>query len=488
MTTVLLSNDDHLEIFSIIWLDENVNAIESQETEQKLRSIINYLKRFQTIQQYQQFIEQTKEKDRLILIVSGKMGQDIVPWIHHLRQVISIYVYCMNRKKHEEWALKYKKVKAVVIDLDELISQIRSNYKIEKKVHEPLSINIYITDTSTTNVNVQFVFSQVFIDCLLRLKSTQTDKYELIHLYKKQYEGNPIELSNLQEFEQHYSSDKVLWWYTRDSFFSKTLNAALNTQNIHMIYLFRGFINDIHRSLQKYQVKKRIRVYRAQMISNKELKTLKESLDQFISFNSFFSTTTDYNIALRYLEPLDYLDNLEKVIFQIDAHPKMVTTKPFAYITEHSYFTDEPKVIFMTGSIFHLHNITRNDDNVWIIRMTLYSNDEQDLKYILTCMKQQIGDGETNLCTLGKILFEMGKLDLAEKFDKHLIEELEKLASARKDCEMSIQWYEKSLIFKEQNKSTLNRLSGKIVQLFSGRRESGKFIEKRYVKFLLSNI
>ena len=33
-------------------------------------------------------------------------------------------------------------------------------------------------------------------------------------------------------------------------------------------------------------------------------------------------------------------------------------------------------------------------------------------------MKQEIGNGETNLRTLGRILWELGKLDLAEKYYK----------------------------------------------------------------------
>ena len=110
------TNDNHLETFSLIWLDVNPN--ENGDTEEKLRSVINYLKNFQNINQCQQFIEQTTQRDRLILVVSGQMGQEIVPLIHHFRQVISIYVYCMDKKKHEEWALKYRKVNSYLTNTE----------------------------------------------------------------------------------------------------------------------------------------------------------------------------------------------------------------------------------------------------------------------------------------------------------------------------------------------------------------------------------
>jgi hypothetical protein len=105
------TDDKHLEIFSLIWLDTDVNVKETRNTEQKLRSTINHLKKFQDVEQCQQYIEQTSQKDRLVLIVSGQLGQEIVPSIHKLRQVISIYVYCMDKQRNEEWSSKFTKVK-----------------------------------------------------------------------------------------------------------------------------------------------------------------------------------------------------------------------------------------------------------------------------------------------------------------------------------------------------------------------------------------
>jgi hypothetical protein len=119
MATAVLSNDDfqtktddkNLEIFSLIWLDDNLNIKDIRDTEQKLRSIINHLKKFQDIKECQQYIEQRSKKDRLILIVIGQLGREIVPSIHNLRQVMSIYVYCMDKKSNEQWACKFAKVK-----------------------------------------------------------------------------------------------------------------------------------------------------------------------------------------------------------------------------------------------------------------------------------------------------------------------------------------------------------------------------------------
>ena len=51
-------------------------------------------KSFETADQCEDFIDQNKNY-RLILIVSGQIGRDLVPRIHTLPQVISIYVIGM---------------------------------------------------------------------------------------------------------------------------------------------------------------------------------------------------------------------------------------------------------------------------------------------------------------------------------------------------------------------------------------------------------
>ncbi len=261
----------------------------------------------------------------------------------------------------------------------------------------------------------------------------------------------------------------MLWWYTRQSFFYKTLNAALRTQDIHMIFLFREFISDIQHHLKCNQVKSPLRVYRSQMMSSDELDNLKRYIGQFISIHSFFSTSTNRKTALFFLgDTTSLIDSkLEPVLFEIDANPKMVTTKPFADISKYSHFTDESEVLFMSGSIFRLKSINCNDNHVWIVEMSLCSDDENDLKHVILHMKQQIGDGETNLRTLGKVLWKMGKLDLAEKYFKRLLNELSssdhllcnlyedlgELASQIGDYDMSVQWHKKFLEAKKKNES-----------------------------------
>jgi hypothetical protein len=103
--------DQNLETYCLIWLDASVN--ESQENiqaQKQLRSSINHLMTFEDDQQCLKYIQSVPKDDRIILIVSGRLGQIIVPKIVKYRQISSIYVYCMDKIANEKWANQFKKV------------------------------------------------------------------------------------------------------------------------------------------------------------------------------------------------------------------------------------------------------------------------------------------------------------------------------------------------------------------------------------------
>jgi len=106
----LTNDDDNLETFSIFWLDASVNDQKNLEVQKKLRTIINQLKTFEDAEEFKARIRRIYEGDLTVLIVSGQLGCIVVPEIHKLPQVASIYVYCMNKTVHEKWSQAYSKV------------------------------------------------------------------------------------------------------------------------------------------------------------------------------------------------------------------------------------------------------------------------------------------------------------------------------------------------------------------------------------------
>ncbi|CAF5037170.1 unnamed protein product, partial [Rotaria sp. Silwood1] len=54
----------------------------------------------------EQCVQWLNENDEEILFVisSGAFGQKLVPNIHGMPKLDAIYIFCINKQRHEEWA------------------------------------------------------------------------------------------------------------------------------------------------------------------------------------------------------------------------------------------------------------------------------------------------------------------------------------------------------------------------------------------------
>ncbi|CAF4162309.1 unnamed protein product, partial [Rotaria magnacalcarata] len=256
-------------------------------------------------------------------------------------------------------------------------------------------------------------------------------------------------------------------------------NRGRNEEALAMDILDRSSteLNDIYEQLLAHQCQKRVTVYRGQVLSIVEYEKLEKSCGSIISLNSFLSTSLNRRIAERFVQQNKHLcasgDHLV-VIFEIEADPSVVCTmngkdkknrRPFAQIDELSYYGEESEVLFMLGSIFRLSEISHDqlslsaNATMSIIRMTLCSDHDNDLKQLYDHMKNEYDREETNLLSLGGVTYRMGKFDLAEKYYRRWLSELPSndpslsamyqrlgmVADDKGEYDTSLEWYQKSL-------------------------------------------
>ncbi|CAF1495029.1 unnamed protein product [Adineta ricciae] len=450
------------EAFRLVWLDKNGNDSKTNiKIEEQLRNCTKHLKIFKYETACELYIRSLSENDRITWLVNASLAETMLPNLHELQQISSIYVYNSSETMdHEKWTKDYPKIKCIMADLNLLVERIRTdcNQCRRRKVEDQPVFNVFnansSTEQSTMGLNGEFVHSQLLINCLLRMQANSTDKDELISLSKQEYKSD---LSIIYDFEENYSSDRALWWYTRESFLYQQLNKALRTQNIDLLFLFRFFIRDIHDQLEKNRCSSPICVYRGQVISNDELNLLQSSIGCLISMNSFLSTSINRRSALSFLYSSS--EKMPKVLFEIEADPELENIKPFANITSLSYFSGEEEVLFMLGSIFRIVNIDENDRGIWILRLKLYNNDAYDVQAVFDYMKDQYGNGETTILSLGMILTQMGKYDQAERYFRRVLKDLPSnhadisachhnlgnLFDNKGDYKSSLDWHQKAL-------------------------------------------
>ncbi|CAF3550270.1 unnamed protein product [Rotaria sp. Silwood1] len=453
-----------LEISSLVWLDDSVNTLqESIDAQQRLRLLINQLKTFESKDLCEEYIKSLSELDRIILIVSGRLGQKIVPSIHQQQQIVAIYVYCGTREKNELWIKQFPKVRGLAVQLNELISLIRSDQAKQpyNKNDEPFTFTSFNPkldkEKLTVGLNGQFLHSQLLIDCLLQIKSTTSDIDELISICKQAYEKDKEQLALILKFKNEYLSDQALQWYTRDSFVYRMLNKALREQDIHLIFLFRFLISDLQKLLKKNQCSSRLTVYRGQLMWSEEFNILKHSIGELISINSFLSTSLDRQLAYSFLRESK---DLERVLFEIEVDSQLPDIKPFAEISSLSFYPKEKEVLFMLGSIFRLVNMSHDRNGVWTIKLTLFSDHDHHLKSTLNYMKSEDKQSELDLVMLGNVLQRMGRYNEAEIYYRRCLNELPsndyqnisacyyalgRVADSKANYESSLEWFNKSL-------------------------------------------
>ena len=258
---------------------------------------------------------------------------------------------------------------------------------------------------TTTESTTPFVFPHCLSEVLLQIKSNEKDKNDLISLCENIYKDSETNLNNIDEFQKHYTSNKALWWYTYASFIYEMLNKALREQDIDRIFLFQFFIYDMHRQLAENKCQYPIKVYRGQHLLDYQLNKIKEAAGDFISRNTFLSASVDRDLVLSFLNTNSNSNNVHRVLYEIDADPALVRTKPFADIKKHSYFPGKSDVLFPIGTFFRVTSIQQNEDKLWIVQMTLCADDDPDLKLFLDEATKNFGccDGEAALFSFSRM-------------------------------------------------------------------------------------
>ena len=356
------------------------------------------------------------------------------------------------------------------LEVDHLVEKIESDERRRSQGSEPLVFNTFQTDSSSeedntsTEINGEFLHSQLLLHSLLTMNTANNDKASPITYFRKEYEDSAIGLRKIDEFESTYSADQALFWYTQDSFFYRLLNKAFRVQNIDVLYLLRTFIRDILNQLIEQQNRTPLsfdQVYRGQLMSRLELETFQ--VNTLISMNSLFSTTLERAHALFLLPEGGLEGNLVPVLFQINISNDLSGAKPFANIADKSAFPDEFEVLFMAGSIFRITGIDLNIDGISVIHLSLCGDNDHNLQKLFEHMREDIPP-ECIPLTYGIVLSNASKNEQAERFFRNVIKDLSvddpllthcyhqlgNVLDERGEYQASLEYYEKALTRKLQ--------------------------------------
>ena len=314
----------------VIWLDPNIDEsnADCQYSIAELRRVVSSVQTFIDNDQCLEYVTDIKN-EKAFMIVSGALGQQVVPLIHDIPQLYAIYVFCTQKKTHEQWIKDYSKVKDIFTQIDPLRDILKQDVRQADINMTSISIVSPSTAIDLNQLDPSFMYSQLMKNILLKMKFNESAKTDFIEFCILQQFENQSAIDVINEFDGDYDRTSPIWWYTRDCFIYSMLNKALRTQDIETIIKMGFFMRDLHREIEKLHFNTDNRspftVYRGQGIQNAEFEKIKHSEGGLLSFNNFLSTSTDPQIAFQRAESAGDDPELAGVLFSygnqsIDLH------------------------------------------------------------------------------------------------------------------------------------------------------------------------
>lgn len=129
-------------------------------------------------------------------------------------------------------------MRAVLSHPDDLIYNLQRDARYRQPLR-PFTVFQHSHKNLRTE-NAQFIWQQLFIDILLRLKPEESNSNEELIDYLKR--TDPTALNVIKEFQRDYKPEDSLQWYTKDSCLYKRLNEASRMNDFRTLVRYRYFI------------------------------------------------------------------------------------------------------------------------------------------------------------------------------------------------------------------------------------------------------
>ena len=409
----------------LVWFDPNISETDKniQDSLNQLRPIIHTIKIFNNEDECTDFFAHVKN-ETIFIIVSGSAGEKFVPHIETITQIDSIYVFCLNKSKHQSWAKNCPKVKGIYTQIGYIYEALKRDIENCVRILGPIHIIASPSTTDSNELDQSFMYSHLLKEILLEMEYDNKAKKDFIDFCRNQYADNKPMLQLVDEFKHKYDRPSPIWWYTRTCFVYSVLNKALRIRDLETILMMGFIVRDLHRQIEKLHSKSRnkdlIIVYRGQGMSPIEFNKIKDNQGGLVSFHSFLSTSIDRQISLAYAESARTDPDLIGILFQMKIDPS-IPLAPFVSLDDISYYASKEKeYLFSMNTIFRIGEIKNLDDRLWEVHLTLTSNNDEQLQRLIQHMRQAI-EGKTALQRLGNLLFKMDEFDKAEKMFQQLL-------------------------------------------------------------------
>ncbi|CAF1500587.1 unnamed protein product [Adineta steineri] len=414
----------------LIWVDSNIDETNNdcQNTITKLRCAVNDINKFTDADQCFEFIETIVDK-KACMIISGSLGKQIVPHVHNMSQVDSIFIFCDNRKYHKKWAKNWSKIKGVFTDITPICEALKeAAHKCEQNA---ILMSFVGSCKKLDQLDPSFMYTQILKKIILTITFTQNHIKDYFDHCRDAFAGNTKEIEDIKRLESEYHKKTPIYWYSCNMFLYPMLNRALRSMDGDIITHMGFFIGDLHRQIEQLHKEQytgttaadTFTVYRGQGLSAGDFEQMMKTKGGLISFNNFLSTSTVRKISLDFAQDTTTNPDQMGVLFIMKVNAAQSTT-PFASIAGISDFQGE-EVLFSMHSVFRIEDIKPMSGNnrLYEVDLTLIADNDPELSRLTDYIREESFPDEEGWYRLGMVLQKMGQRDKAEDIYQVLLDQ-----------------------------------------------------------------
>jgi tetratricopeptide (TPR) repeat protein len=464
--------------FHLVWLDGNIDEVNSNDCRNsitKLRQIVNTVNTFTDVDECIGFINSIHE-EKAFMISSGALGQTTVPAVHDKPQVSTIFIFCGNKARHEQWAKQWPKVKDVytnIVPICEALKQAARDCD-----HNSVSISfIKTTDgaskKSLDTLDSSFMYTQILKEILLTIDFEQEHIDKFLTYCQEQFDDNTTELKNVEKIRKEYRNHQPIWWYTYDSFLYSMLNRALRLMEVDLIIKMGFFVRGLHNHIAALHAEQygghhhsnSFTVYRGQGLSPTDFDQLKQTQGGLLAFNNFLSTSLNPDVSLEFARKTIHTSDLMGVLFFIKIDTS-ITATPFANVENVGYYSGEKEILFSMHSVFRIGQVKQIDknDRLWQVDLKLTGDNDPQLHALTERMREETSSNYKGWYRLGQLMIKLGQFNKAQELydillkqttneveKAHLFHQLGMVKSDQEKYGEAVEFYEKSLEVDKKN-------------------------------------
>ena len=415
----------------LIWLDENINTKDNfncPNVIKELEQVVNHVKTFTSTEPCVEFITEEINNEKACMIISGALGERVIPQIHDLLQIDSIFIFCRNEQYHKQWAKAWSKIKGVFIKISAVCDALKETVKDCE--HNSMSMSV-VQHKLVDQLDPNYMYTQILKEILLSIKFKTEHFQQFINDCRKQFAGNEDELKYVETIEDKYSTKSPIFWYTCESFLYPMLNRGLRSMDVDIIIKMGFFIADLHRDIERLHskqfsgpraIRETFTVYRGQGMMRAEFETLQEAKDGLLSFNNFLSTSKNLEVSRRFAYRALQNPNLVGVIFVMTINPADTST-PFAALVENTRYKKEDEILFSMHTVFRISKVTKlkEKQNLFQVDLKLTSDNDPILSQLAQGIREELFPHSEGWYRLGELLIKIGRFDSAEELCEILL-------------------------------------------------------------------